>query len=343
MVVPFPQTCASGTSPFRWPLHTLEDTMRSRPLLVPSRFRFRPGLVLLFVLALLHPAVAEATFHLNEISKVMVGLNGNNTIQAVELKMLAGGQELVAGISIRVYDASGSLVDTLGTFTGSVPNGIAGRSILCATENFAATFGITPDLLIKPGLLVGTGQVSFEKPTCLVDAVAYGSVTTPKVGTSSAPALPSDAATVLVRSKDDATVLFCPLAEDAGANFKLASGTATSPITFLDNFGDFAQVFPTAAGVDETPLSPVALRVYPNPFHDGARIVAPGWSYLAVYDVRGRKVRSWGSPYASPRVMGPRSVGWDGTDAQGHRLPSGIYFVQYGLSPRNSDRVVLLR
>jgi hypothetical protein len=310
-----------------------------------AAMRFRPAvaLSLLSLVALLHAPPADATFHLNEITKVMVGLNGNNTIQAVELKMLGTSQHLVSGVSIKVYDAGGAQVDSLGSFTGTLPNGIVGQSILCATENFAATFGITPDLRIKPGLLLGTGQVSFEKPGCLVNAVAYGSVTTPKNGTTSAAALPADAAMVLVRTIDDGTAPSCPLSEDAAARFQLVTATSGSPVTFTNNPGASVQVFPTAAGVDGGTPAPVSLRVYPNPFNLGARIVAPGYGYLAVYDVRGRLVRSWGSQYVIPRVMGPMSLDWNGTDASEHRLPSGIYFVQYGLDSRNRARVVLLR
>ena len=317
--------------------------MRSRPLFVPFGSSFRARLALLPLLALLHSAPAHAAFHLNEFTKVMVGLNGNNTIQAVELKMLAGGENLVGGMSIKVYNAAGMQVDSLGSFAGSVPNGVAGRNILCATENFSAAFGITPDLLIKPGLLVGTGQVSFEKPTCFANAVGYGSVTTPKNGTTSASALPADFAMALVRTIDDGTAVFCPLSEDAAARFQLASGSSASPITFTNNSGASVNVFPTASGVDGTPPGQAALRVYPNPFNTGARIVAPGYGYLSVYDIRGRMVRSWGSPFVSPAVVGPMQLDWNGTDAAGHRLPSGIYFVQYGLSPQDRARVVLLR
>jgi len=304
--------------------------------------RFAP-LVLLPLLALAHTTPANATFHLNEITKVMVGLNGNNTIQAVELKMLATGENLVTGMSIKVYDAAGTQVDSLGSFSSSVPAGIAGRFILCATENFRATFGITPDLLIKPGMLEGTGQVSFEKPTCLVNALAYGSVTTPKDGTTSAPALTSAGASVLVRSVDDAIVPSCPLSEDAAARFQLVSATSVTPVTFTNNAGASVQVFPTAAGAGDGAPAAGTVRVFPNPFHGGAKIVAPGYGYVAVYDIRGRMVRNWGSLGVAPAVAGPMRLDWDGTDAVGRRLASGIYFVQYGLNPQNRARVVLLR
>ncbi len=311
--------------------------------MVPRRLaRFAP-FALLLVLLPLHAIPAGAAFHLNEINKVMVGLNGNTTIQAVELKMLAGGENLVGSVSIKVYDAAGTQVDSLGSFSGPVPSGIAGRFILCATPNFAATFGITPDLIIKPGMLLGTGQVSFEKPACFINALAYGSVTTPKNGTTSAPAIDASAGTVLVRTIDDGTVPSCPMSEDAAARFQIVTATSVTPVTFTNNAGTAVQVFPTAAGVDGGGMVAVPLRVYPNPFNRGARIVTPGYGYVAIYDVRGRMVRNWGSLGVAPAIVGPMRLDWDGTDAEGRRLSSGIYFVQYGLSPQNRARVVLLR
>jgi len=135
------------------------------------------------------PGSAGAAFHLNEVTKIMVGYNGDATIQAVELKMLANGENLVTGAAIKVYDKDAVLVGTLGTFAGSLPAGgaLTGRKILCATSGFAATFGITPDLVISPGLAVGTGQVSFETATCLVNAIPYGGVVVYKNGTTAAP------------------------------------------------------------------------------------------------------------------------------------------------------------
>jgi len=317
--------------------------MRCRSAIAPHASFVRAIAALVPLLLMFQPRTAGATFHLNEISKIMVGLNGNNTIQAVEIKMLFGLQNAVTGGSIKAYDASGALIATLGTFTGPVPSGISGRKILCATHNFAVAFGITPDLVITPGIPVGTGQVSFELPTCLVNAVAYGAVTVPKNGTTSAAALVADGVAALVRSVDDGTVATCPLSEDAAARFQLAAGTGLSPITFTNNAGATASVSPSVAGVNESPVVSAALRVYPNPFSAEATIEAPGGGRLAVYDVSGRRVRSWSSPSANLGASPLRRIDWDGTDAAGHRLASGIYFVQLGESVGRQVRVVLLR
>jgi hypothetical protein len=123
----------------------------------------------------------------------------------------------------------------------------------------------------------------------------------------------------------------------------ITSATSGSPVVFRNNANEFAQVFPTASGVDETPVPPPSLRVYPNPFTQGARIIASRWEFLAVYDVQGRMVRSWGSRGAMPAVMGPLTVDWNGSDSKGRALPSGIYFVQSGTDAGARARVILLR
>jgi len=299
------------------------------------------------LLAMLHPGSALATFHENEISKIMVGFNGNTQVQAVEMKMLNSGQNFVSGCVLRTYDAGGNLVATLGTFGNnlSATNAVAGRKILFATHAFSVAFGITPDLVINPGLLVGTGQASFENPpqSCFVNAIAYGSVTTPKDGTTTAPALSTTGATVLVRTIDDGTTIVCPLSEDAAARFSLVSGTSGSPVTFTNNSGSSVNVFPTATGVDGGTPAPAPFRVYPNPFAAGTKIEVPGSGYVAVYSVSGRLVRSWGSRGVTAAIQASVSIPWDGTDRTGRRLPSGIYFVEYGTQGEKRIPVVLLR
>jgi hypothetical protein len=80
----------------------------------------------------------------------------------------------------------------------------------------------------------------------------------------------------------------------------------------------------SAAELNEAPpAAPPILRVFPNPFRSGTRIEARGGYEVNVFDVNGRKVRTW----ASREVL---SVDWDGTDRVGRRLPAGIYFVKAG-------------
>lgn len=283
------------------------------------------------------PSPASASFHLNEFTRILTGYNGNTAIQAVELRMLATGENFVTGGVIKTYDASGNLLATLGTFPATLANGTVGSHILCATAQFQSTFGITADLTIAPGLPVGTGQVSFELPTCFVDGIAYGSVTTPKDGTTSAAALPASLAYVLVRTIDDATFPSCPLAEDSAARMAFQSGNSGAPITFTNNAGTTVNVFSTMTGVAAVPAPAPRLAIFPNPVRVGARVTAPGTGRLTIHDASGRRVR------ALP--PGAEGAGfWDGRDEAGRMVSSGVYFLSYeGPSGAVTRRFVVAR
>lgn len=271
------------------------------------------------------PCDAESqSFHLVEINKILVGYNGNTNIQAVELKMILGAENLVAGTSIAVYDSTGALKSTLGTFAGNVTNALAGERILCATAAFRDAFGITPDLLLTPGLAMVTGQVAFEKPTCRINTVAYGNVPVPLTGTTSASPLPPQGASALVRIADNATIPSCPQAENSAAKFQLRGAGSSTPFVFQNNARDTAQVWTSVTSVEPEPAPSVrVLRGSPNPFTASTTILLPDASArVSVYDVRGRLVRSW-----APAARGA-SVVWDGRDRDGRAQPAGLYFLE---------------
>ncbi|MGE5176772.1 MAG: T9SS type A sorting domain-containing protein [Hyphomicrobiales bacterium] len=303
--------------------------MPTRPRTIVPAVRIATTAItqLALALALVWPVPARATFHLNEIDKVMVGYNGDATVQAVELKMLASGENLVSGASLQVYDATGTLVGTLGTFGASLPasGAVAGNRILLATQKFAQTFGIAPDLLIAPGLAATTGQVVFRTSTCLVDAIAYGAVTTFEVGISAAPPLPSSAAAVLVRTVDTGTFPSCPLSDDSGADFQLVTAGPSNPVTFSNNSGASVSVASTVTAV-ETTISPVRLRISPNPVRTTARIETPRARRVEIFDAAGRLVRIFETPSGATSSI---AVRWNGDDREGRPVPSGIYFLRY--------------
>lgn len=66
----------------------------------------------------------------------------------------------------------------------------------------------------------------------------------------------------------------------------------------------------------------------PNPFNPRAEIhyttTAHGRIQVAVYDVRGRRVRTL---VDEAQPAGPHRAAWDGRDDQGRNLPSGVYYV----------------
>jgi len=88
------------------------------------------------------------------------------------------------------------------------------------------------------------------------------------------------------------------------------------------------------------------LKVIPNPFNPIAvvRYSAPGPQpvTIRIYDPRGAEVRRLIDN--QPPAAGERSVVWDGTDANGHAVASGAYFVRFEHGSRTlSKRIILLK
>jgi hypothetical protein len=286
---------------------------------------FLLGLALTGLIPLLAATPAKATFHLNEITKVMASFDGDTTIQAIEFKMLANGDNLVAGKVIRTYDAAGALLATLGTYPANLPaaGAVTGAKVLAATLNWRNRFGLVPDLQINPGIVSMTGQVVFESPdgTCTVDAVGYGNVTALLVGTTPAPFLPKGGCVVLLRTIDNAVAPSCPMNTD-GTKFQQRTATPTNPIAFQNYSGFSVLVSSTATGVEVTP-GVSTFRITPNPVRESARIESQAGERVAVYDTRGRLVRTVLGPHS-----GPVSATWNGTDENGRPLASGVYFIR---------------
>lgn len=294
--------------------------------------------------ALLAPTPAQATFHIMEITKIMAGYEGDDAIEAVEMTMLAAGQNHVTGTSLKVYSANGTLLGTLGTFGADLPvaGALAGRKVLLATMKWRQKFGLVPDLQINAGIPATTGQVSFEGVGCLVNAIPYGAVTVFMNGTTAAPPLPILGATALDRGIfSNGIAPSCPLAENAGARFGIVQGSPSQAIRFTNNAGAFVLVSSTVTAVEPTTPAPRPLRASPNPFRQATDIEfasAPG--RVVVHDVQGRLIRSWGGLDAA----GSR-IRWDGTDARGRAVASGIYFVRTlgGQAGTRPLRVVRMR
>jgi hypothetical protein len=139
-------------------------------------------------LCLLGAPHAEAVNHLIAVDEVLGSWRGDDDIQFVELRLLAGGQTGLAnggGASLVFDDATGSGAGRR-TFRFELPNpgnGLAGARVLVATPRLAALTGITPDYLLPAGLLVPRdGRVCYVvnppqdpfQTTGIIDCVAYG-------------------------------------------------------------------------------------------------------------------------------------------------------------------------
>ncbi len=102
----------------------------------------------------------------------------------------------------------------------------------------------------------------------------------------------------------------------------------------------------TLTGVGEAPARfPLAVSSYPNPFNPRTTIrysvPARGRTTVEVYDARGARVVTL---FDAVRAPGAYAQPWDGQDADGHRVGSGVYFVRVTHSAgTRSHKMVLLK
>jgi len=89
-------------------------------------------------------------------------------------------------------------------------------------------------------------------------------------------------------------------------------------------FGETDSSLPTTVPGATRPL---VVRGYPNPFNPAVKIAyelpRAGHLEIALYDVRGRRVRSLAD---GPLLAGSGFKIWDGRDDSGKPLHSGVYF-----------------
>lgn len=139
--------------------------------------QLRPALVRAFCISLacvgcflgLSAAPAFATFHLMMIREVYPGSVANPEAQYVELQMWQSGQNHVAGHVLRSYDAAGN-VTGVNVFPADVAHGANQSTLLLATPQAEAQFGVVADAPLSPALSPGGGAVCWEA----IDCVSWG-------------------------------------------------------------------------------------------------------------------------------------------------------------------------
>jgi hypothetical protein len=137
------------------------------------------------VLVLLQASAASATFHLMMVREVYPGSAASPGAEYVELQMWASGQNHVAGHVLRTYDATGALTGT-STFPTSVAGSANQSTLLLATPQAEADFGVAADAPLSPGgqLSPAGGAVCWET----IDCVAWGDFSGPLPSPAGSPA-----------------------------------------------------------------------------------------------------------------------------------------------------------
>lgn len=195
--------------------------------------------------------------------------------------------------------------------------------------------GITTDARLAVARFDGTTLVRF----LMVDGttLAFDGVTRVSVIDGAASVSASDGAIYLDRDDADFAV-YSP--SDVPVYFHGATVPAS-------RVGDYlvASALTAAPGDGAAPGPPISIRAYPNPFNPDVRVTltvaAPADNATAeVYDVSGRRVaRVWSGRLAA----GENHFRWNGLDAGGHRVATGVYFlrVRAGTSVATTKLTVL--
>jgi hypothetical protein len=115
-------------------------------------------------------ANAHAVFHLWSLNELYS--NADGTVQFVELRALAGGQQFVAGQTLSA--SSGGTTHTF-PFPSDLPGDTGGKTMLIATQGFAALNIVTPDYVVPNGFFFRNGgTVNFAN----VDVWNHGALPT---------------------------------------------------------------------------------------------------------------------------------------------------------------------
>jgi hypothetical protein len=115
---------------------------------------------------------------------------------------------------------------------------------------------------------------------------------------------------------------------ESGLSTLEQGGAGAATVRFSDNLSDVVTLTQALSSVPK-PAPGLRLQVSPNPFNPATVIAyeleTPGRATLAVYGVDGRHIVTLAAGFHD---RGRHTVTWNGTDAQGRQLPSGLWFAR---------------
>ena len=296
--------------------------------------------------------VESTIFDLMQIEQVIGGVNGDATAQAIQLRMRAAGQNATSGTRLIVRDAAGANPVIIVTL-GNVLNGAVGDNILIVSPNFpaettpAAVGDFTMANLI-PSSYLAAGSLTFQSGATVLWRLSwgYGGYSGPTTGSiindfdgefgpSFGSAMPS--------AGEDAVKFLGAATDLSTSNVADYSLTGSGP-TFRNNLGNSFTVGVTT-GIEPTVIATRLLQNHPNPFTPSTEIefIMPqaGRASVEVFDIQGRLVTTLFNGTAD---IASNIVEWDGTDDDGNRLGSGIYFYRLTtVAGVETRKMVLLR
>jgi hypothetical protein len=305
--------------------------------------------------ALLVPRPALATFHVMQVEQLIAGVDGNNTVQAIQLRMRTTFQNQMQNARLNVRDATGANPILLIDFTTPVPVQGTGVHVLAATASFSAhtSPAVTPDFVLAnpiPASYLAAGSLTFEDDFGTIywrlswggagyTGTGIGSITNDADGNFSPPtALTPPTAT-------NRALIFTGAATSPSTNNATDYALTAGAAVVTNNAGQSGTV-QTVVGVGDPPVAthPELGLPIPNPargaFSFAVTLTRPGHATVRAYDPRGRLVRT---VVDRDLPAGNQSFTWDVT-TQDPTLADGIYLlVLEAEGSRQVRRVAYLR
>lgn len=284
---------------------------------------------------------AFATFHLMQVEQVIGGVDGDTSVQAIQLRSRGPVENQLQLSRLRVYDATGSNPVIVDDPAMTVPNGAEGARILIATANFAAhtTPAAVPNFIMDnpiPASYLAAGSLVFEDNTGFFvywrlswGGAAYtgpteGALTNDDDG-QFGPSYPD-----VMFSANAKAIRFLGVASAVSTTNAADYALTTGRSVWTNNAGNSFTLNSTATGAPEvSPASRLLVgdpQVVPNPFTTSTRVELQlsreAMATLVIVDAGGRHL----GEIARSLPAGTSSLSWDGRDRSGNALPAGMYF-----------------
>jgi len=305
--------------------------------------------------AILVARPASATFHLMQIEQVIAGVDGDNTVQAIQLRMRTTFQNQLQNARLNVRDAAGNNPILLIDFTTPVAIQATGGHVLAATANFSAhtSPAVTPDYILTnpiPPAYLAAGSLTFEDDFGTIYwRLSWGGAGYTGSGAGSTAndidGIFNPPTTLTPPTASNRALVFTGAATaqstNNAANYALTSGASV----FTNNAGGSGTV-QTVVGVGDAPIAthPSLGLPIPNPARGAVSFAVtlthPGRATVRAYDPRGRLVSTI---VDRDLPAGSESFTWDVMTQDPH-LSDGIYLlVLEAEGQRQVRRVAYLR
>src|SRR5262245_21183579 len=317
------------------PRHLQAAGCRAMMRTAPSFFR----VVTTAVLAL-SASPAFATFHFMQIEQVIGGVDGDKTVQAIQLRSRGPIENQLQLARMRVFDAAGGGVVIVDDPALPVANGAAGARILFATANFAAhcTPAAVPNFIMDnpiPAAYLTAGSLTFEDNagSTVYWRLSWGGAG--YTGPTEGSILNDDDGNYgppyanAIFSADARAVRFLGTATDVSTTNLADYALTTGQSVWTNNAGNSFTLNSVATDAPVVPrpmLLVVDPQVVPNPFTSSTRVqfelARAASARLVIVDAAGRRI----GEVARALPAGTASMSWNGRDASGAPVAAGVYF-----------------